>query len=505
MSDQPHLITPVLKTAWKHFADFDNTAEYQQDQFLLLRRWVLYFSIFATFLAIILENFRALFARQFVSVLQVILILVPIVGSGIMAYINIFRQGQRYLAMRAGAEEILKDIFLYRTVMQHNPDRNKWLKERLAEIQRQVHRTLGGEVVVKPYTGKNFNPRYYADAKDADLGIDDLDSEEYMRVRLESQLNWHVSRIQKHDKARIRLTIYILIFGGLGALFAGLDMLITGIAVWVALTTAITSAITNWQELMGISVTIPNYSKVILELNILRDHWLSLTPQEKTSTEFYKLVQNTEKVLWSQNVQFISAMQESLDDAEAEQQKILEEMVVMSREAVGRVQEEILEEARRSMDEAAQAATEALTNQLDDGQKLPAGMIYNAALGPVLSILTKDGEDAPDGFKDEAADKPLKSAPEKTPEADQFLETENDDPVLLAINSAVVEAIEETEIAKAKSQEQRTSPDDLINDEAAKPAQEAANEYIRDEAATAAQEAANEYIRDAADAFNNHE
>jgi hypothetical protein len=267
-------------------------------------------------------------------------------------------------------------------------------------------------------------------------------------------------------------------------------MLFAGIAIWVALTTAITSAITNWQELMGISVTIPNYSKVILELNILRDHWLSLTPQEKTSTEFYKLVRNTEKVLWSQNVQFISAMQESLDDAEAEQQKILEEMVEMSREAVGQVQEEILEEARRSMETAAQAANEALLSQLDDGQKLPAGIIYNAALGPVQSIIASDGEDAPDGFTDKETSTSKKDEPETEPQAEEIHEEDsNDDPILAAINSAVAAAIEETEKVKSTSEAQQTSPDDLIEDEAAK----------------AAQDAADEYVRDAADAFNNPE
>jgi hypothetical protein len=305
--------------------------------------------------------------------------------------------------LRAGAEEILKEIYTYRTVMKTNPNRNKWLNGRVSNIQRKVHRSLGGEVVVKPYTGQNINPRYYPDSPDADPGIENLDADEYMRVRLESQLVWHIKKIQEHQKARMRFTTFILVFGGLGALFAGLDMLFAGIAVWVALTTAISTAVTNWQELMGVDIIIPNYSKVILELNLLRDHWLSLSPLERNPAEFLKMVRSTEKVLWSQNVQFISAMQEAMEEAEAEQEKMVEEMIEMSQEVVGRVQEEILEEARRSMEEAAQAAAAAASGlSADDDERLPSGTIFNAALGPAESVIIGDNdEDAPDGFDDE--------------------------------------------------------------------------------------------------------
>ena len=40
------------------------------------------------------------------------------------------------------AEEIKKEIFLYRTIMQQEPIRDYWLSDRLAAIQRQVFETL---------------------------------------------------------------------------------------------------------------------------------------------------------------------------------------------------------------------------------------------------------------------------------------------------------------------------------------------------------------------------
>ncbi len=63
--------------------------------------------------------------------------------------------------------------------------------------------------------------------------------------------------------------------GGIGSLLASIDFIIVGIAIWVALATAISSAITNWKELLGLDMIVANYSKVILELNILRDNWRS--------------------------------------------------------------------------------------------------------------------------------------------------------------------------------------------------------------------------------------
>ena len=355
----------------------------------------------------------------------------------IIAFLSEFKQGQKYLAMRAGAEEIKKEIYLYRTVMQANPNRKKWLSSRVAEIQRQVHRSLGGEVVVKPYTGEYANPYFDPNASNPiDEGIDDLDSEEYMTMRLEDQLVWHIKRIQTHQAKRKRFIVYILIAGGIGSLLAGIDFIIPGIAIWVALATAISTAITNWKELLGLDITIPNYSKVILELNILRDNWLSMEPYERTQAEFFKIVRATEKLLWSQNVEYISAMRESMDEAEAEQEKMVEEMIEMSQEVAGRVQEQIIEEARRSMEEAARAAAAAAAGgTVADEQRLPAGTIFNAALGPAEAvIISDDDKDAPDGFEDDegatVAVKTPDTKAETPPPTEEEEDAEDDDPVL---------------------------------------------------------------------------
>ena len=479
MSEPTPSIPPVLESAWKRFADYDNTAKQQQNQFYLLRRWVLYFSIAATLIAILIENFRTFFPPFLVTGLQIILIALPIGGSVTIAFLGEFKQGQKYLTMRTGAEEIKKEIYIYRTVMQANPERKKWLFARIAEIQRQVHRSSGGEVVVKPYKGEFPNPNYNPNDSASDEGISDLTAEQYLNLRLVDQLEWHTRKIEAHQNQRKLFIFLILIAGGVGSLLASVDFILNGIAVGVALATAVLSAITNWKELLGLDMVVANYSKVILELSILRDHWLSLEPHERTQSEFFKLVKTTEKVLWDQNIQFISAMRESLDDTEAEQQRIVQDMIGMSREVAGQVQEQIIEEARLSMEEAVIAT--AADGLLMDEQRLPQGTIFNVALGPALSVLTDNDEDAPDGFAEFAPQQETPPPPSIELEQEATSEKPNDDdPVLAAINLAVAAAIEESDAVKSSEQEKKPSPAELIEDEATKAAQEAANQYIQD-------------------------
>jgi hypothetical protein len=165
------------------------------------------------------------------------------------------------------------------------------------------------------------------------------------------------------------------------------------------------SAFTNWQELAGVDSIIPIYSKVILELNILDDYWKSLSPEEQTQTAFYELVRNTEEVLWSQHVLFISAMKEAMDKAEADQERMVDEAIIASQEVVGKVQAEILDEARRSMEAATRRAEEEAARRWVEyeSERLPGDMMFNAALGPASAVIASEkSEDAPDGFDEDA-------------------------------------------------------------------------------------------------------
>jgi hypothetical protein len=259
-------------------------------------------------------------------ILKILLIATPIMASVLAAFVSKNFSGGDWLITRAGAEEILKEIYAYRTILQKTPNRRVWLEKRLEEIQRSVYRGMNGELLLELFKGAlppapRFNPTYPV----SDPGFHDLTGDEYFSYRLEDQLKWHNKEVNKRKKERIRLQWFILISGGMGALFAAFG---SPVSLLVALTASITSALLGWQELRNLDTVVRNYSKVILELNILSDHWKNLETEEKNQTEFYQVVRSTEDILWSQNVEYIKAMQEALRESDLEEEASLINRVI---------------------------------------------------------------------------------------------------------------------------------------------------------------------------------
>jgi hypothetical protein len=247
-------------------------------------------------------------------------------ASILAAFVSKFFSTGDWLVTRAGAEEILKEIYAYRTILQNTPTRRVWLEKRLEEIQRSVFSGMNGELILEPYNGTlppapRFSPNY----PNSDPGFHDLTGNEYFSYRLEDQLNWHTREVNRRQKERTRLQWFILISGGMGALLAAWG---PPIALWVALSAAFTSAFIGWQELRSLDSVVRNYSKVIMELNILFDHWKNLEGEEQNQTEFYKTVRSTEDILWGQNVEYIKSMQEALRDSDLEEETSLVNRVI---------------------------------------------------------------------------------------------------------------------------------------------------------------------------------
>jgi len=108
--------------------------------------------------------------------------------------------------------------------------------------------------------------------------------------------------------------------------------------IWVAFTAALTAAFLGWQELRNIDLIVKNYSKVVMELSVVYDHWLNLELEERTDSEFYRMVKSTEEVLWAQNMEYIKSQQEALKEADLEEEASL----------VNRVLKESADSARRT-------------------------------------------------------------------------------------------------------------------------------------------------------------
>jgi hypothetical protein len=251
---------PILELAWTRYAHFDAAAGGRNKSHMTFRKRIAILGVLATLFAILTQIYSTIpvfFGREILGfVLKVVFIATPIAASVLAAYTNwSFGKGD-WLVMRAGAEEILKDIFVFRTILQNSPDRRAWLEKKLADIQRNVYRGLGGEMILKPYTGP-IPP--YDDPSDPydDAGFGDLTGDQYFAFRVESQLGWHMKKVNQLQAERNRLQIYIYLFGGLGALLAAFGEQF-GISLWVALTASIVAAMTGWQELRNLDSVIKN-------------------------------------------------------------------------------------------------------------------------------------------------------------------------------------------------------------------------------------------------------
>ena len=300
--------TPILNIAWTRYAHFDALSNDRTLANNRLRRWITILGILATLFAILTQLYPQDFPAMLGIALKILLISTPIASSILAAFTNKFFGNGDWLTLRAGAEQILKEILIYRTILQKSPDRRKWLEGRLEDIQRQVFNGLGGEMIFKDYNGP-IPP--YDDPSDPtdDAGFDDLTGEQYFTFRVENQLAWHMKKLKQRQTERVRLTIYVLLAGGAGALLAALG---GPFSLWVALTASMASALIGWQQLRNLDMVIKNYSKVQLELMIIYDHWNNIDPAARTDVDFHQMVKNTEDLLWSQNAEFIKAMQEAL-------------------------------------------------------------------------------------------------------------------------------------------------------------------------------------------------
>lgn len=385
---------PILNIAWTRVANLDAISKKRSTGHYRTRRWIAILSVLATLFAILTEKYFSDNPSLLGLFVKVLFVATPVLASIVAAIASKKYSNGDWLITRAGAEEIQKEIYFYRTILQKKKSRRSYLEKRLAEIQRQIYRGLNGEFSFETYDGP-IPPNYYPDDPSSDAGFADLSGEEYFKYRLENQLAWHNKEINEYKTERDRLTILILIAGGLGTVFAAWG---GPLSIWVALTASLAAAMIGWQELRNIDVVVRNYSKVVMELTILYDHWINLEPEERTTVEFHKMVRGCEDVLWAQNTEYIRSMQEALKDnsldeeaglvnrviqesvesAERTKQAMQENLLHFTQESLGKVEQKVDETFQAVLGSLAEeASSEIVQQELEAMSKAVTGTAEN--------------------------------------------------------------------------------------------------------------------------------
>jgi hypothetical protein len=353
---QPNV--PILNIAWTRYAQLDALSGKHSKPHYRWRRWISILGVLAALFAVITQVYSDYMPAVLSLALKILLIATPITASVLAAFVNKFYDGREWLVSRAGAEEIQKEIYMYRTLFKNKPDRREWLEKRVANIQRQVHRGMAGELILDKAPDK-IPPYYNPDDPNSDPGFKDLTGSEYVQFRLEHQLTWHIRKVQQFEVERTRLQIFILLAGGLGAFLAAMG---DGFSIWVAVTASLGAALIGWQELRNLDPTVKNYSKVIMELMIIYDHWNALEPEQRTDAEFFQMVKSTEDVLWNQNIEYIKSMQEVLSRETLEEAELVNDVLkkaVQTDEALKEhMRDSIVSYTSQSMDEARETLEE---------------------------------------------------------------------------------------------------------------------------------------------------
>lgn len=384
---------PILNIAWTRVANLDAISKRRSAGHYRTRRWIGALGVLATLFAIITEMFFSGEPSLVGWIMKVLFVLTPLVASALATFATRNFSNGDWLITRAGAEEIQKEIYFYRTILQKNKSRRSYLEKRLGEIQRQVYRGLNGEFSFDAYSGP-IPPNYYPDDPNSDPGFADLTGDEYFSYRLENQLGWHNKEINEYKVERTRLEVLIIFAGVLGAVFAAWG---GPLSIWVALTASITAALIGWQELRNIDVIVRNYSKVVLELTILYDHWINLEPEERTTAEFYQMVRGCEDVLWAQNTEYIKSMQEALKDHSLDAEanlinRVIQESVESAERSRQAREDSLVEFTRGSLQETEEKMDETFTAVLGSLAEEASSEIVRQELEAMSKAVTETAE-----------------------------------------------------------------------------------------------------------------
>src|SRR5262249_24678689 len=95
-----------------------------------------------------------------------------------------------------------------------------------------------------------------------------------------------------------------------------------GAQLWVALTTALASALTTWLASRQLDETLVRYNQSAADLANVRDWWTKLSPAAKRNPKnIDQLVEFTEKVLETELSGWVQRMENALAQLKAEEEK----------------------------------------------------------------------------------------------------------------------------------------------------------------------------------------
>lgn len=328
-----------LKIAWERFGLYDYNANINRDEFNRLQFWILALGVLGTALVLlkntmgldtfndVLSLFTGIFSfsveqwYHFVDkFLYLIVVAIPITVSLLIAAVNRFSPGNKWLLLRSSAEAVKRQIYRYRTRADIYSEENLNASREFVlarKLQRISEHLMSSEIslsALREYDGP-IPPKFAVAEGDDAFSV--LSPERYVTYRLEDQINYYRRASSKLGKKLKKLQWLIYGFGALGTLLAALEY-----EIWIALTTALVGAFSTYIQYQQLETKMMKYLQTASDLENVRAWWFALSSEEQAKQKNIDiLVRQTEQFLESEISGWIQEMQEALAELRSEQTK----------------------------------------------------------------------------------------------------------------------------------------------------------------------------------------
>jgi SLOG in TRPM, prokaryote/SMODS and SLOG-associating 2TM effector domain 1/Protein of unknown function (DUF4231) len=310
------LCVDILTDSWNRYDVLDQAANKMEVLFRNLQWAILTLGLVATLLAIArsgnalppwlkqLFHAHAQYVLAFQNLTHVLIVLTPITISILVAANSRFREGNKRILLRASAEAIKREIFRYR--MQAGVYSNDQCLQTSRELKLAAKLKDISSALAQSEVNRTSVP---AAAKNDPTRLTLLSPDDYLKDRIDDQINYYVAKTASLYKRLKTMQVWIYVAGGAGTALAAFRG-----DVWVALTTAVAATLTTRLETDQVENTLVQYNQALTGLRNIESWWKALSQWEKgRRRNIDLLVEQTETTLEGELAGWVQQMQTALD------------------------------------------------------------------------------------------------------------------------------------------------------------------------------------------------
>ncbi len=250
--------------------------------------------------------------------LKDLIIIISIVTSILVGASTFFKFGNKWVNLRIAAEALKSEIYQFRTMVgKYKPELTSQnqqitkpedsLSKQIQAISSQLMSTEAAFSSLRKYEGQ-IPPKMFGADDSQDDGYSPLRSDEYVNVRLETQINYYQKKSKRMYRNLQILQTLIFVGGGIGTFIAAI-----GLELWVALTSTFVSVFTIYLQYNQIENTLVKYNQALNGLNNIKIRWASVRENERNDEKnIDKLVTSTEQILLSEHQAWIQNMKQAV-------------------------------------------------------------------------------------------------------------------------------------------------------------------------------------------------